>query len=163
MIDEWNLVPQIWDKVRNECDKTSDKGLYILTCSTKLTDEKKREKIKHSGAGRVGKIYMKPMSLFESNDSTGMASLTKMFNNTQKDNVNKKTSVEDLANFIIRGGWPANLNIPKKHHGVIPQSYVDAILDSDMNDDKERDKVKISLLLKSLARNESTIVSNTLF
>ena len=161
LIDEWNLVPQIWDKVRNECDNTSDKGLYILTCSTKLTDEKSKEKIKHSGAGRIGKIYMRPMSLFESGESSGKASLTKMYNNTQKDQVNEKITVEDLANYIIRGGWPANLNVPIKLQNIIPQSYVEAILDSDMNDDKTRDKVKMNLLLRSLARNESTLVSNT--
>ncbi len=160
LIDEWNLVPQIWDQVRNECDKTSDKGLYILTCSTKLTDEKKKESIKHSGAGRIGKIYMRPMSLYESNDSSGKASLTKMHNNTQEDQVNEKISIEKIANYIIRGGWPANLEVSQEVQGIIPKSYIDALLDSDMNDDKERDKTKMNLLLKSLARNESTVVSN---
>ncbi len=64
-----------------------------------------------------------------------------------------------MANLIIRGGWPSNINIPENKIGVIPKSYIDAILDSDINDDKKRDKNKMLMLLKSLARNESTIAS----
>lgn len=70
LIDEWNLVPKIWDAIRRKCDETTKKGLYILTCSTKLLDEVEKESIKHSGAGRIGKINMHTMSLFESGDST---------------------------------------------------------------------------------------------
>lgn len=70
LVDEWNLIPEIWDAVRRKCDDTTSKGNYILTCSTKLTDEKQKEKIHHSGAGRIGKIQMHTMSLYESGDST---------------------------------------------------------------------------------------------
>lgn len=66
LIDEWNLIPEIWDAVRRKCDETTNKGNYILTCSTKLADEEQKSKIHHSGAGRIGKIKMNTMSLYES-------------------------------------------------------------------------------------------------
>lgn len=70
LLDEWNLVPKVWDAVRRKCDETTNKGNYILTCSTKLTDNEQKEKIHHSGAGRIGKINMYTMSLYESGDSS---------------------------------------------------------------------------------------------
>ena len=163
LIDEWNLIPEIWDAVRRKCDDTIKKGNYILTCSTKLTDAEQKEKIHHSGAGRIGKIQMHTMSLYESGDSTGKASITDMLNNKLKNQLNSKITLQDLANFIIRGGWPSNINTPEDKIGIIPKSYIDAVLDKDIHDDKKRDKGKMIMLLKSLARNESTIASkNTL-
>lgn len=163
LIDEWNLIPEIWDAVRRKCDDTIKKGNYILTCSTKLTDAEQKEKIHHSGAGRIGKIQMHTMSLYESGDSTGKASITDMLNNKLKNQLNSKITLQDLANFIIRGGWPSNINTPEDKIGIIPKSYIDAVLDKDIHDDKKRDKGKMIMLLKSLARNESTIANkNTL-
>ncbi len=159
LIDEWHLVPKIWDKVRRKCDEDSNKGKYILTCSTELNDEAKKE-VFHSGAGRIGKIKMYTMSLYESGDSTGEASLTAMLEDKQK-NVNVKIpSLKELANLIVRGGWPSNIKVDSDKVGLIPKSYIESILDKDMNDDKKRDKNKMRMLLKSLSRNESTVVSN---
>lgn len=160
LIDEWNLVPKTWDAVRRKCDETQNKGNYILTCSTKLSDELQKSNIHHSGAGRIGKIKMHTMSLYESGDSTGNASITDMFAGTQKNVKNPQVSLENLANLIIRGGWPSNIKTPIDKIGIIPKGYIETILDSDMNDDKKRDRNKMKMLLKSLARNESTIVSN---
>lgn len=161
LIDEWNLVPKIWDAVRRHCDSTTQKGNYILTCSTKLSDEKQKEKIHHSGAGRIGKINMYPMSLFESGNSTGKASIMDMYNNKQKSVKNTiNPSLNDLANFIIRGGWPSNINIPEDKIGIIPKGYINSLLDFDINDGKKRDRQKMLMLLRSLARNESTLVGN---
>lgn len=159
LIDEWHLIPQIWDKVRRKCDEDSKKGKYILTCSTQLSDEKKKN-IFHSGAGRIGKINMYTMSLYESKDSSGVASLTDMLNGTQKNVLVDKITIEDVARLIIRGGWPSNLKTKKENYGILPKSYIETILDKDMNDDKKRDRNKMRMLLQSLARNESTIVSN---
>ena len=161
LIDEWNLIPKIWDAIRRKCDETTKKGNYILTCSTKLTDDEQKEKIHHSGAGRIGKINMYTMSLFESGDSTGKVSLQDMLNGTLKNQINEKVTLEQLANLIIRGGWPSNINVAEDKNNIIPKSYIDAILDKDMNDDRNRDKNKMMMLLKSLARNESTIASNS--
>lgn len=160
LIDEWNLIPKVWDAIRRKCDETTEKGKYILTCSTKLTDNEQKEKIHHSGAGRIGKINMYTMSLYESGDSTGKASLTEMFNGTLQNQINDKITVEHIANLIIRGGWPSNINVAESKMNIIPKSYIEAILDKDINDDKKRDKNKMLMLLKSLARNESAVVSN---
>ena len=159
LIDEWHLVPQVWDRVRRKCDESTMRGKYILTCSTQLNDEKQKE-IFHSGAGRIGKINMYTMSLFESRNSTGEASLTDMFNGTQQNKTCDTPSISTLAEYIIRGGWPGNINVKKENAGVIPTSYIESILDKDMNDDKKRDKSKMNMLLKSLARNESTTLNN---
>lgn len=159
LIDEWHLVPQVWDRVRRKCDESTLKGKYILTCSTQLNDEKQKE-IFHSGAGRIGKINMYTMSLFESKNSTGEASLTDLFNGTQQNKTCDTPSISTLAEYIIRGGWPGNINVKKENAGVIPASYIESILDKDMNDDKKRDKSKMIMLLKSLARNESTTLNN---
>lgn len=159
LIDEWNIIPEIWDAVRRKCDETTKKGNYILTCSTKLTDEEQKEKIHHSGAGRIGKIQMHTMSLYESGDSTGNISLQDMLKGVLKNELNDKITLQKLASLIIRGGWPSNIKIPEDKIGVIPKSYIEAILDKDIHDDKKRDKSKMKMLLKSLARNESTIAN----
>ena len=161
LIDEWNLIPKTWDAIRRKCDETTSKGNYILTCSTKLTDNEQKEKIHHSGAGRIGKIKMYTMSLYESGDSTGKVSLQDMLKGEIKNQINEKITLEQLANLIIRGGWPSNTKIAEDKIGIIPKSYIEAILDKDMNDDKKRDRNKMLMLLKSLARNESTIASTS--
>ena len=159
LIDEWNMVPKIWDAVRHKCDEIATKGNYILTCSTKLSSEEEKKTITHSGAGRIGKIKMMPMSLYESGESTGEVSIEAMFNNTQKNVKVSKTSLEDLAYYIVRGGWPSNLLTPREKSRILPRSYLEAILAKDIQDDKKRDASKMLMLLKSLARNESTFAS----
>ena len=163
LIDEWNLIPEVWDAVRRKCDETTQKGNYILTCSTKLTDDEQKAKIHHSGAGRIGRIHMYTMSLFESGDSSGKASILDMYNNKLQNSLNDKITLEKLANLIIRGGWPSNINVNEEKANIIPKSYIEAILEKDIHDDKKRDINKMTMLLKSLARNETTIASkNTL-
>ena len=159
LIDEWNLIPEVWDAVRRKCDETTKKGNYILTCSTKLTDSEQKQRIHHSGAGRIGKIQMHTMSLYESGDSTGKVSIGDMLNGTLKNELNGETTLQKIADLIVRGGWPSNISTPEDKIGIIPKSYIDAILDSDINDDKKRDKNKMLMLLRSLARNESTVAS----
>ncbi len=159
LIDEWHLVPKIWDKIRRKCDEDTEKGKYILTCSTELNDEKQKE-IFHSGAGRIGKIKMYTMSLYESGDSTGEVSLTAMLEKKQKNLKVKIPTLQEIANLIIRGGWPSNIQVDKDKISIIPKSYIESILDKDINDEKRRDKNKMRMLIRSLARNESTIVSN---
>ena len=159
LIDEWTYVPEIWDKVRRKCDENNKNGKYILTCSTELNDDEFKKKVKHSGAGRIGKIKMYPMSLYEAKISKGEASLTDMLNNKQKNVLTTKYTIEDVANMIVRGGWPRNLNVDLDKMQIIPKSYIESILNKDIDDGKKRDKNKMNMLLKSLARNESTIAS----
>lgn len=106
---------------------------------------------------------MHTMSLYESGDSTGKVSIQDMLNGTLKNELNDKFTLQELANLIIGRGWPSNIKTPEDKAGILPKSYIDAILDSDINDDKKRDKNKMTMLLKSLARNESSIANkNTL-
>lgn len=162
LIDEWTIVPQIWDKIRRKCDLDNKKGKYILTCSTKLKEKKdaedKENKIYHSGAGRIGRVKMYTMSLWESKDSSGNASIMDMYEGKQKNVSLEEVDIKNIARLIIRGGWPGNLNT--KNVSLIPKSYIESILEKDMNDDKKRDKNKMIMLLKSLARNETSVVSN---
>lgn len=162
LIDEWHLVPTIWDAVRRECDKTTEKGNFIITGSTTLPDKVMKEKVHHSGAGRIGRLNMYTMSLYESGDSSGEASLINMLNNEQETINTGTIEIRQLAQLLIRGGWPANLNVDENKMDLIPKSYINSILNIDMNEEteKRRDKNKMKMLLRSLARNESSIVSN---
>lgn len=158
LIDEWTREPEVWDKVRRKCDELQTKGNYILSCSTSLN--KNNEEVFHSGAGRIVKTKMSTMSLYETGDSTGEISIMDMYNGKEKNITTKRPTLEELANFIVRGGWPANLNVSKEKAGILPKAYINNVLDKDIYDDKNRDRHKMEMLLKSLARNESTIVTN---
>lgn len=162
LIDEWNLVPKIWDATRRECDKTSKKGNYILTESTTLPKKIQNEKVHHSGAGRIGVIKMYTMSLYESGDSNGKASIMDMYNGIQESMPIDDVELKTLAELIIRGGWPANIGNKGNRIDIIPKGYINSVLSKDMIDDedKKRDVNKMRMLMKSLARNETSTVSN---
>ena len=159
LIDEWQSIEQIWDDVRTKCDEDGKSGKYILTGSSVPA---KPENIFHSGAGRIYKLNMYTMSLYESGDSEGIVSLTELFENKNiAINLKKKPSIEKYADLIIRGGWPASLKYEEKNYYRLPESYIDDVLDHDINyDGVFRDKEKMRMLLRSLARNESTLVTN---
>ena len=106
LIDEWNLLPEVWDAVRRKCDDTIQKGNYILTCSTKLTDEEQKEKIHHSGAGRIGKIKMHTDEPYMNQEipQEKFQFKTCLVENKRND-LNDKVTLDKIANLIIRGGW----------------------------------------------------------
>ncbi len=158
LIDEWQEATNLWDEIRVDVDKTGIKGQYILTGSSTPN----RKGIAHSGAGRYGKIQLRTMSLYESGDSTGDISLEKLCNNDFKAKATGEVDLRNLARLIIRGGWPANLDYSAKDASEAIEEYMNLIIDDDLNrlDGINRDKHKVRLLLKSLARNESTTVSN---
>ena len=158
LIDEWQEATNLWDEIRIDVDKTGLKGQYILTGSSTPN----REGIAHSGAGRYGKIHLRTMSLYESGDSTGNISLEDLCNNKFKGKATGEVDLRNLAMLIIRGGWPANLNYSAKDASEAIEEYINLIIDDDLYrlDGVNRDKHKVRLLLKSLARNESTTVSN---
>lgn len=157
VIDEWNTLPEIWDEIRHKCDEDSEKGKYILTCSTKL-NYLEENKIFHSGAGRIIELKMYTMSLYESKESTGDISLTDMYNNTNIMKQVKRTSIKDICYFIIRGGWPGNISIDHDSANILPRSYIESVLNKDIKTTINFNRNKMLMLLKSLARNESTIV-----
>ena len=159
LIDEWQEATNLWDAIRIDVDKTGLKGQYILTGSS----TPKRKGIAHSGAGRYGKIKLKTMSLYESGDSTGDISLKDICYGKNIAKATGNVDLRHLANLIIRGGWPANLNYSSNESRKIVNEYINLIIDNDLPrlNGINRDKHKIKLLLKSLARNESTTVTNT--
>ena len=158
LIDEWQEVPEIWDAVRFKCDQDKEKGKYILTGSaTPVSD-----KIHHSGAGRICKMKMYTMSLFESGDSTGDVSLQKLFKNNVENKLVNKVELKRLADLIVRGGWPESIEMSAEEATKITRSYLEAVLEKDIVeiDGIKRDKNKMEMLLRSLARNESTVSGN---
>lgn len=154
LLDEWQEVPPIWDAVRYTVDRRAEKGQFILTGSS----TPKRKGVLHSGAGRIGKLRMRTMSLYESGESSGAVSLEDLCNGKLTPALTGEVDLRDLANYTVRGGWPGNLNVAQEDASLLPQSYLDAILDDDSQriDDKKYDVAKMRLLLHSLARNEST-------
>ena len=158
LIDEWQEVPPLWDAVRFAADQTTEKGRFILTGSATPN----HKGIMHSGAGRIARLRMRPMSLFESGDSAGAVSLQRLCKGEMTPAMTGEVDLRELIRLIIRGGWPGSLKLSIKDAARIPNEYLYAILNDDVYriDGVRRDTRKMELLLKSLARNESTTVSN---
>lgn len=139
LIDEWQIVPGIWDAVRHECDRDHDKGKFILTGSTALhISENDDDMVYHSGAGRIAMLRMHPMSLYESGDSTGKASISDMLEGKVEEGNERKVELDELAYFIMRGGWPENLGVSDKDALLIPESYIESIVTKDMHEDRKK-------------------------
>ena len=158
LIDEWQEVPQLWDAVRYKVDRSGNKGQFILTGSATPN----HKGILHSGAGRIAKLRMRPMSLFESGNSSGDISLKDICEGRIEPKISGEVDLRKLIDFIIRGGWPANQETTLKQAAYLPIQYIRAVLDDDVYriDNVKRDKHKMELLLRSLARNEATTVTN---
>ena len=161
LIDEWQMAPVLWDAVRTSVDNLSAEGLYILTGST-VVDE---SKIMHSGTGRIARLKMYPMSLFESKESNGVVSLKQLFENINYsiDGFKSSLTIENLIFASCRGGWPSSLN--KKTEAaklLVAKSYIENIVQTDIStvDGKKREPLKVQQLLKSYARNVGTITLN---
>lgn len=158
LIDEWQEVPQLWDAVRYKVDQSGNKGQFILTGSATPN----HKGILHSGAGRIAKLRMRPMSLFESGNSSGDIYLKDICEGRIEPKISGEVDLRKLIDFIIRGGWPANQETTLKQAAYLPIQYIRAVLDDDVYriDNVKRDKHKMELLLRSLARNEATTVTN---
>lgn len=158
LIDEWQEVPPLWDAVRHKVDQKSEKGQFILTGSATPN----HKGIMHSGAGRIARLRMRPMSLYESGDSSGKVSLEDLCKGNLTPAMTGKVDLRKITEFIYRGGWPGNTDIPIDKAGLLPIEYLKAVIDDDVYriDGIKRDVSKMNLLLKSLARNESTTVTN---
>ena len=159
LIDEWQEVPPLWDAVRHKVDESGGKGQFILTGSATPN----HKGIMHSGAGRIARIKMHTMSLYESGDSSGEISLAELCNGNFTPTMTGEVYINDLIEYIIKGGWPANVDIPAEQAALLPLQYIDAIIEDDVYriDGVKRNKEKMKLLLRSLARNESTTVTNS--
>ena len=158
LIDEWQEVPALWDAVRHRVDQTGEKGQFILTGSATPN----HKGIMHSGAGRIARIKMRPMSLYESGNSSGRISLEDLCSTKLTPVMTGEVNLMDLIGYIIKGGWPGNLTVPEKQAGLMAAEYINAILENDVYrlDGVKLNVHKMRLLLKSLARNESTTATN---
>ena len=158
MFDEWQMYPVIWDSVRTDVDHTGLKGQYILTGSAKPSEGETM----HTGTGRISRVLMRPMSLFESNESTGEVSFGDIIAGKDISGVSK-LSLEDLASIIVRGGWPASISIKSDAKYRIAKEYVKSLIHEEVKsvDGVERNTLKMQSVLRSLARNISTQVSNS--
>ncbi len=158
-IDEWQDVPAIWDAVRFKVDQSPQKGQFILTGSSTPN----HKGILHSGAGRIGRLRMNTMSLFEMGDSSGLVSLQDLIHGPLSPVLTGDISLNQLIYYCVRGGWPASVGLTAEEAMSISSGYLEAVVSDDMFrlDGIKRDTRKVRSLLHSLGRNESTIVSNT--
>jgi predicted AAA+ superfamily ATPase len=147
VIDEWQLAPSIWDTVRHAVDEASQKGNWILTGSS----TPKKGTIRHSGAGRIGRVRMRPMSLQESGDSSAVVSLAGLFEGRfQPQQV--ETSIRDVLTLSCRGGWPDALSVSPEDALLISREYLRAFIENTMPQ-RGRSRDISGRLLASLARN----------
>jgi len=154
LIDEWQEVPGIWDAVRFASDQTKEKGLFLMTGSV----TPKKDSFAHSGAGRIGRIRMRTMSLYESGDSSGEVSFSELFNGSKIDPGISRLTQEKLIHLLIRGGWPENINTPGEDAGIIPEQYIMALAGTDIThaDNIKRNPDLALHLLSAVARTNMT-------
>lgn len=158
LIDEWQEVPSLWDAVRGRVDESAKKGQFILTGSSAVD----KSKYIHSGTGRIAHLKMRTMSLYESGFSDGVISLKDICYGTAIDCLTQNASLDKLIDCVLIGGWPSTIGMSVDQSIIVAKEYIKSILNEDIYkvDNVKRDKHKVELLLKSLARNEATTVTN---
>lgn len=166
LIDEWQEAPVLWDAVRAMVDKRNAFGQFIMTGSNSINPQKREKFMKHSGSGRIAKMQMLPMSLYESLESNGKISLKELFDvaDLDIDGITSDTSIEELIFIACRGGWPASLKAPfDKAKLQIAKNYVRSVCDSDIMtiDGIKRNERMASAILQSYARNISTLAKKS--
>lgn len=159
LIDEWQEYPQFWDAIRFEIDHRREDGQFILTGSAVPTD---RAGIRHTGTGRYGWLTMRPMSLWESGDSTGEISLSDLFLRSGRVEAQNKLNLQTLAYVICRGGWPKSLQKKSEKAALMhAREYYKAITDIDISrvDNVERSAERARRIMRSYARHQGTQAS----
>lgn len=157
LLDEWQTAPVLWDAVRFMVDQRGKPGQFILTGSAVPKDNV----VQHTGTGRISRLMMRPMSLYESMESNGSVSLKALFDGeTEIDNFSTLT-IEQIALAIVRGGWPASIGESEKialRHAI---DYVEAVINADVSrvDGIEKNPVRVRALMRSLSRNISTLAT----
>lgn len=155
LFDEWQKLPELWDYIRTEIDETQSAGGFILTGSAKPIEDKER----HSGIGRIKRIIMRTMSLWESNESTGEISLGGLFSGIGKTSGRQRYTLKDIAYLLCRGGWPTAVTQNDKDLALRSAiDYTDSLVSADITDvdDIRRNPVRARAILKAYARNIST-------
>ena len=162
LIDEWQDVPKLWDAVRFECDRATEKGQFVLTGSS--TPRRKQnphaDRPRHSGAGRIVRVPMSTMTQYELGQSNGKVSLRGLFEGERYASVSQ-LSLERIAELVVAGGWPDAIGSPTAKAVRIAKGYLQAVINEDIHevDGVERDREKVRRLIVSLARNEATLAT----
>ena len=160
LIDEWQLAPKLWDAIRFEVDHRSELGQFILTGSAVPADT---AEITHSGTGRFTWLMMRPMSLYESGDSTGEVSLKELFDGSIEIDGSAELSIDRLAFLVCRGGWPQAVDMRDEIALDQAVDYFDSVVHSDINraDHVQKNPEKVRRLMRSYARSQGAQVPNT--
>ncbi|MCD8131152.1 MAG: DUF4143 domain-containing protein [Lachnospiraceae bacterium] len=161
LIDEWQIAPNIWDAVRVSVDRRGEEGLYILTGSNSID----KTQIMHTGTGRIDTLTMYPMSLYETGESNGAVSLSLLFQagSFPEEGCVSELSVDGLIFAACRGGWPSSVSKKSDRAKLmVAQSYFESLCREDVSnvDGVRRDETATRLLLRSYARNISTLATN---
>jgi predicted AAA+ superfamily ATPase len=157
LVDEWQVEPRIWNHVRRAVDERKEPGQFILAGSAIPADDATR----HSGAGRISRLRMRPMSLFETGLSQGSISLCDLLEGGRADSSDNGVELADLTEALVRGGWPALQQVSVQAAMGSVADYLEEISRTDINriDDRARDPARVRRLLRSLARNVATHVA----
>lgn len=160
LIDEWQLAPKLWDAIRFEVDHRNELGQFVLTGSAVPADTKE---ITHSGTGRFSWLMMRPMSLYESGESTGEVSLKDLFDNKTSVEGYSDINIERLAFLVCRGGWPRSIDMREEIALDQAIDYFDAVVHFDINrvDNVNKNPEKVRRFMRSYARNQGGQVPNT--
>ena len=160
LIDEWQIAPKLWDAIRFEVDHRGELGQFVLTGSAVPADTKE---ITHSGTGRFTRLTMRPMSLYESGDSTGEVSLKDLFDGAAEIDGASELDIDRLAFLVCRGGWPQSVDMRDEIALDQAMDYYDAVVRSDINraDGVQKNSKKVHRLMRSYARNQGSQIPNT--
>ncbi len=159
LIDEWQIAPKLWDAIRFEVDHRDEEGQFILTGSAVPADMKD---VTHTGTGRIARLTMRPMTLYESGESNGSISLSELLSGNSKISGINELSLEDIAYLCCRGGWPRSIFMDKDIALDQAFDYYDAIVNSDISrvDNVDRNPERAKNLMRSYARNIGSQASN---
>lgn len=161
LIDEWQEVPSLWDAVRATVDEVGGRGMFVLTGSAvppQVDEEAKSREIRHTGTGRIARLTMRPMTIWESGDAKGAISFADLFEGHDVVGVSSELQLEDVAELICRGGWPGSMGLTGRAARGPAREYFEAICETDISrvDDTLRDPLRVRGVMKSLARLQGT-------
>lgn len=162
LIDEWQTIPVLWDAVRFAADQRQKMQQFLLTGSATPLDDEDNDEIEHTGLGRIARLKMRPMSLWESKDSAGQISLQALFDGTQEMGLfENPLTIQDLAFVMCRGGWPGTLALEKEEALDVAYNLVEELVNVDVNkvDGTEKNPDRVRSVIRSYARNVSTMTT----
>ena len=161
LIDEWQEVPSLWDAIRATVDETGNRGMFILTGSAvppQVDEDDARREVRHTGTGRIARLTMRPMTIWESGDVKGAVSFADLFEGKDVVGSPSELQLEDVAELICRGGWPGAMGLKGRAARGPAKEYFEPICEADISrvDDTLRDPLRVRGVMKSLSRLQGT-------